>query len=184
MTLEDVSSRFVVISGCSGGGKSTLLSELSRRGFATVEEPGRRIVRQELETGGSALPWADIEAFLRRALDLAHNDLTRASTLDGWVFFDRGLIDAAAGLERVTGEPALRILGPARRYHRRVFITPPWPEIHVTDRERRHDFRDAIVEYEHLLEFFPALGYQLMLLPKVGVAARADYVLRALSIEH
>jgi predicted ATPase len=36
--------RFVVISGCSGGGKSTLLAELARRGYRTVEEPGRRIV--------------------------------------------------------------------------------------------------------------------------------------------
>jgi predicted ATPase len=32
---------FVVISGCSGGDKSTLLIELGRRGYATVEEPGR-----------------------------------------------------------------------------------------------------------------------------------------------
>jgi predicted ATPase len=32
-------NRFVVISGCSGGGKFTLLAELGRRGYATVEEP-------------------------------------------------------------------------------------------------------------------------------------------------
>ena len=37
-------SRHVVLSGCSGGGKSALLAELSSRGFETVEEPGRRIV--------------------------------------------------------------------------------------------------------------------------------------------
>ena len=48
--------RFVVISGCSGGGKSTLLAELGRRGHSTVEEPGRRIVAQELQQGGRALP--------------------------------------------------------------------------------------------------------------------------------
>ena len=39
--------RFVVITGCSGGGKSTLLDELGRRGHATIEEPGRRIVRED-----------------------------------------------------------------------------------------------------------------------------------------
>ncbi|HEY5105435.1 MAG TPA: AAA family ATPase [Caulobacteraceae bacterium] len=44
----------MVISGCSGGGKSTLLAELGRRGHATIEEPGRRIVREEL-TGERAL---------------------------------------------------------------------------------------------------------------------------------
>jgi predicted ATPase len=51
--------RFVVISGCSGGGKSTLLAELRGRGYAVVEEPGRRIVREELEGRGAALPWVD-----------------------------------------------------------------------------------------------------------------------------
>ena len=39
--------RFVVISGCSGGGKSTLLAELGRRGYAVVEEPGLRIVQNQ-----------------------------------------------------------------------------------------------------------------------------------------
>ena len=36
--------RFVVISACSSGGKSTLIAELGKRGYAVVDEPGRRIV--------------------------------------------------------------------------------------------------------------------------------------------
>jgi predicted ATPase len=47
--------------------KSTLLAELGRRGYAVVEEPGRRIVKNELEGEGSALPWVDETAFARRA---------------------------------------------------------------------------------------------------------------------
>jgi predicted ATPase len=66
--------RFVVISGCSGGGKSTLLGELARRGHAVVEEPGRRIVRDELERSGTALPWVDGVAFARRAIEMALAD--------------------------------------------------------------------------------------------------------------
>ena len=53
---------FVTISGCSGGGKSTLLSELRRRGFA-FDEPGRRIVADELKRCGRALPWVEAVAF-------------------------------------------------------------------------------------------------------------------------
>jgi predicted ATPase len=37
--------RFVVISGCSGGGKSTLLKELAKRDHDVIDEPGRRIVK-------------------------------------------------------------------------------------------------------------------------------------------
>jgi predicted ATPase len=118
---------FVVISGCSGGGKSTLLAELARRGYATVEEPGRRIVRAELASGGGALPWVDAVAFARRAIQMALADLEGARGLEGWVFFDRGLIDAASALEEMTGETALDRLETGRRYHRRMFLTPPWP---------------------------------------------------------
>jgi predicted ATPase len=172
--------RFVVISGCSGGGKSTLLTELGRRGYAIVEEPGRRIVKQELAAGGSALPWLDAAAFARRAIAISHEDRAFARTLAGWVFFDRGLIDAAAGLQQLTGEPALTTVAQSHRYHRRVFLVPPWPEIYLTDRERRHGFAAALGEYSRLRDAYPALGYQVYVLPKVGVVERADYVLRVL----
>jgi predicted ATPase len=173
--------RFVVISGCSGGGKSSLLAELGRRGHAVVEEPGRRIVREELSSGGSALPWVDGAAFARRAIAMAVADRASAAALDGWVFFDRGLVDAAAALEHLTGEQVLATLGQAHRYHRRVFLTPPWPEIYVTDLERRHDFNAALAEYSRLLEAYPSLGYELIVLPKVGVVERADIVLTTLA---
>jgi predicted ATPase len=100
-----------VISGCSGGGKSTLLAELGRRGQVTVEEPGRRIVKQQLLADGSALPWVDATAFARRTIALALADRTAVGSAAGWVFFDRGLIDAAAGLQHLTGEPTLTALG-------------------------------------------------------------------------
>ena len=93
-----MSDCFIVLSGCSGRGKSSLLDELRRRGYSVVDEPGRRIVQAELESGGRALPWLDLAAFARRAVELALSDLNAAAALPGWVFFDRGLVDAAAAL--------------------------------------------------------------------------------------
>lgn len=65
---------FVLISGCSGGGKSTLLNELRVRGHHVVEEPGRRIVREELAGDHRALPWVDPAAFARRAIEVTLAD--------------------------------------------------------------------------------------------------------------
>jgi predicted ATPase len=172
--------RFVVISGCSSGGKSALIAELSKRGYAVVDEPGRRIVKEELARGGSALPWIDKIAFARRAITMALADRAAAYSLNGWVFFDRGLIDAAAALQQLTGKPALVTLGQANRYHRRVFLTPPWPEIYRTDGERRHGLDVALAEYSRLLRTYPSLGYEISILPKVSVLERADFVLRTL----
>ena len=178
MTLGE---QFVLITGCSGGGKSTLLEELRARGHHVVEEPGRRIVKQELETGGDALPWVDEVAFAHRAIEMAMADRQAARAHAGWVFFDRGLIDAASALENITGQQVLGTLAALHRYHRRVFVAPPWPEIYETDAERRHGFEASLPEYRRLEATLPALGYEVIPLPKVGVSARAEFVLAALS---
>jgi predicted ATPase len=177
---EAILNSFVVISGCSGGGKSTLLAELARRGHAVIEEPGRRIVKEEQAGSGAALPWVDGAAFARRAVAMALADRAEAMQRSGWVFFDRGLIDAAAALEFQTGEPALETVAGPHRYHERVFLAPPWPQIFVADDERRRGFDAAVAEYERLIRAFSVLGYETVILPKATVAERADFVLRVL----
>jgi predicted ATPase len=172
--------RFVMISGCSGGGKSALLAELRRRGFATVDEPGRRIVREEQQGDGTALPWIDPVKFARRAIVMSKADIASAARLEGWVFFDRGLIDAAVALEHMGGESAAATIA-GSRFHRRVFLTPPWAEIFVTDDERRHGFQAAVEEYGRLYAAWPALGYETTVLPKMSVNERADFVLQSLA---
>ncbi len=174
-------NRFVTISGCSGGGKSALLGALSQRGYAVVEEPGRRIVREELASGGQALPWIDPVAFARRAIALSLADLAAAESASGWVFFDRGLIDAETALRQLTGEPPPDAAQARLRYHRQVFLAPPWPEIYRQDPERRHGYDDAVAEYERLAEAYPSLGYEIVLLPKIAIEARADFVIARLT---
>jgi predicted ATPase len=175
-------SQLVVISGCSGGGKSTLLEELRRRGHATVEEPGRRIVAEELRRGGSALPWLDPIAFAQRAIALALEDMAVAALgPSGWTFVDRGLVDAVVALEHVTGEPVPSGGEHLHGYYRQVFLAPPWPEIYLNDSERRHTFDDANAEYSRLIQAYPALGYQVSVLPKTGVEERADFVRQTLT---
>ncbi len=169
--------RRIVISGCSGGGKSTLLAELAARGLATRLEPGREIVREELAAGGDALPWVNLEAFLRRAAARSLADVLAAAELDSPVFFDRSIVDALAGLERLGApvEPAWR--DAAAHYDDPVFMAPPWPDLFETDPERRHAFEDAVAEHESLIAAYAALGYRLVDLPKLSVAQRADFVL-------
>ena len=117
--------RFFIISGCSGGGKSSLIAELARHGFAAIEEPGRRVVREELASGGNALPWIDAVAFVQQITAIAQADFEAARTLPGPVFFDRGLIDAAVARDHLSGEAALTELAARYRYASPVFLAPP-----------------------------------------------------------
>jgi predicted ATPase len=172
-------NRFVALSGCSGGGKSSLLQELRSRGYCVIDEPGRRIVQQELKSDGHALPWLDLEAFARKAVRVANDDLTLAATMPGWVFFDRGLVDAYVALQYATGEALSPTL--AECYHRRVFFVPPWAEIYASDPERRHCFIEAVSEFERLKTAYQSLGYKVIFLPTESVQTRADLVLSELS---
>jgi predicted ATPase len=114
-------------------------------------------------------------------LALAQADHDAARGTAGWVFFDRGVIDAVAGLHHLAGEPDLVVATRGYRYHARVFLVPPWPEIHVTDAERRHGMEEAIGEYDRLASVYPSLGYEVQVLPRVSVAERADIVLATIS---
>ncbi|MBS9719597.1 AAA family ATPase [Tianweitania sp. BSSL-BM11] len=174
--------RHVVLSGCSGGGKSTLLEELARRGFSVVAEPGRRIVEEELLGDGGALPWNDLAAFAERALDLAARDRASVAGEAGWVFFDRGLVDAGVALSHATRKPLITLLAPFARYHPQVFLTPPWPDIYRRDDGRQHGLEEAVAEYERLHDAYSKLGYEVTVLPKVNVEQRADLILHNVGI--
>ncbi|WP_375595752.1 AAA family ATPase [Algihabitans albus] len=173
--------RFFLISGCSGGGKSTLLVELKKRGHCVIEEPGRRIVTEEQAGTGAALPWIDMASFARRAIAMARSDLSFAERQSGFVFFDRGLVDAAVALEHAAGVPYRRTLGRERHYAPTVFLAPPWPEIYVQDGDRRHDLTAAVEEFERLKAALVDLGYSICLLPKASVNQRAEFLLGKLS---
>ena len=175
-------SRFYLITGCSGGGKSTLLAALAARGYATVPEPGRRIVA-EARRGAAPFPWADPVGFAHNALAMARADLCAARRLRGPVFFDRGVVDAALALQHCDGRPLADSFGPQRAYARIVFVAPPWPVLFVRDADRRHEYADALREYARIHATLPTLGYRVVHLPRAPVAARVRFVL-ARSIAH
>ncbi len=163
--------RKVVITGCSGGGKSTLLDELFRRGHAVVKEPGRRVIAAEHASGGNGFPWEDQVRFSTLAFWMAVGD-HGAADIDP-TFFDRSALDQAAWFER----EGKVVPGEVPRYDRNVFLTPPWEAQFAKDEDRRHSFDEAVVEYDDLLSRLPRWGYLCHILPKVSVKDRADWLL-------
>jgi len=166
----------VVLSGCSGGGKSTMIAELARRGHATFAEPGRRLVE-----GGLADPLADPEGFAVAAIGLALAD--HAAAPPGLSFFDRAVLDGLNWFAQ-TATPlpaALRGLADSHRYFRRVYMTPPWPAIFVQDAARRHELSAGQAEYVALCLHLPAMGYDPVDLPLLPVARRVDWLLADLA---
>ena len=175
-------TRFYVITGCSGGGKSTLLSELEQRGYRVFPEPGRQIVKEQQFVDGDGLPWKDATKFAELCVSRAMYFYNSAQRLEPPVFFDRSVIDNIAGIERLgLPMPAYFPLTLVQyRYAPRVFMVPPWREIFVQDAKRQHSYADTEQEFYGLQQAYEANGYEVVLVPKFPVNARADFIEREL----
>ncbi|RLP24681.1 AAA family ATPase [Mesorhizobium sp. YM1C-6-2] len=177
--MQNPHDRFFVLTGGPGAGKTTLIEALKARGFATTDEAGRGVIREQMQGGGDGLPWLDRERFAELMFDWELRSYRQAERQDGPVIFDRGLPDTI-GYLRLEGlevpawmeEEALRL-----RYNRRVFVAPPWKEIYGRDEERRQDWEVAVRTHAVMVETYTELGYELIELPLVSVAQRAAFVL-------
>ena len=177
--LVNHANRFVLLSGCSGGGKSTLLAALRKRGFVCFEEPGRQVVREQLLIGGPGLPWQDPSLFAELCVSRAIQQMATAAGEAGPVFFDRGIVDAVAFFDYLGRDVPEHIERAARllRYAPRMFLTPPWREIFAGDAERRHSYDEAVAQYEASLVTFRRLGYETIELPKATIERRVEFIL-------
>ncbi|MEM1264920.1 MAG: AAA family ATPase [Pseudomonadota bacterium] len=165
-----MSERFFLLTGCSSGGKSTLLDALAATGVCTVEEPGRRVV------AGGVDPYETPARFAEACIACALEDW-QGSPRDATVVFDRGILDAVSALIAMgsADESHLDLIA-THRYAPATVFAPPWPEIYVRDGARRHGLEAAVEEYERLLEHHRAWGYRPTVLPKADVATRLAWM--------
>ena len=79
--------------------------------------------------------------------------------------------------------PVLDASGAASAGRVKICVRAAWVQRgtgYVTDNERRHSLA-GVAEYQRLVDAYPALGYEVTILPKVGVAERTEFVLRTLA---
>lgn len=171
--------RRIVISGCSGGGKSTLIDGLASKGFQTVPEAGRIVVREALASSGDALPWVDRKNFAEKLAAFAIQQFDATADLDGLVFFDRSVIEALVYSQMHNVEMPVWLGQAVRncRYDDTVFVVPPWQDIFVEDEERRHSFDEAVTEYHSVLKAFTEFGYNVCEVPRMANQERVEFIL-------
>jgi predicted ATPase len=172
----------LVITGPPGSGKTPIVDELGASGFTGVAEPAREVIAEQRALGGDGVWDRNPQLFLTLMLSRAVADFRRMSGAPGPVFFDRGIPDLIGyaelfGLDTSDAAKAAA----AHRYHDPVFVLPSWPEIYVTDSERRMTFEAAEAFGDRVRRIYVELGYSVVEVPRDTVVARARFLLDALA---
>jgi predicted ATPase len=177
---------FIIITGGPGAGKTTLLREIERLGYRTVAESARAVIAERLACGLAPRP--EPAAF---ALEILRRDIekyeqqsqTSESRTSGWVFFDRAIPEALA-MVQATGAMTpeqVQELRDRYRFHRQVFVLPPWQAIYRQDAERDQTFAHAVAVHRDLVDLYRRLGYELHEVPALTVEQRARRVLSVIA---
>lgn len=173
-------TEWVVITGAPSSGKTSVIDELSRRGFPIVREAARSFIEACLKKGETL---ADIRgdeiSFQTEITDLAL-ELDRQLNLKQLTFMDRGLPDSISYL-RFGGHDPMRAETAARLYiYKAVFIFDRLPV--VADGVRSENNSDAMTLDKLLEEDYRRLGYLPIRVPVLSIAERADFILKKLNL--
>src|SRR5262245_16259296 len=148
-----------------------------RLGFLGVNEPAREILAEQRATGGSGVYDKDPRLFCHLMLERAIADYERLADAGEPAFFDRGIPDMVGYAEIFGLDPSAALAASRRyRYDDVVFALPAWPEIYVTDGERKMTFESARAFGDRVREVYLDLGYRIVEVPYDSVAARARLI--------
>ena len=104
-----------------------------------VPEVARQIIQEQVESGGTALPWRDREAYIFLMLQQSIESYLTHTPASRPMFSDRGIPDTLCYAQLISFSDEGFILEACRqyRYGPVVFLAPPWREIYETDSERK-----------------------------------------------
>lgn len=86
-------SKFFIFTGGPGAGKTTTLALLQSEGMNVCDESGRKIIRQQMNTGGCAVPWKDKARYAQLMAQDSIEAYKAAMDYPRIVLFDRGMPD-------------------------------------------------------------------------------------------
>ncbi|MDR2235219.1 MAG: AAA family ATPase [Chryseobacterium sp.] len=174
-------NQLYVITGGPGAGKTTLLEELGRSGFAVVPEEARKIIKEQMSSGGDGLPWKNKGNYADLMLNASAETYQQIKKMNipGAIFFDRGILDTICymEMEKIPVSEASEAVIRETVYNDPVFILPPWKEIYENDQERKQTWEEAVFTFEKMKETYLKYGCIVIEVPRDTVENRRDFVL-------
>ena len=172
-------AKTIVISGGPGSGKTTIINQLSQRGYTCYDEVSRSIIQQGQEAGIEQLFLTDPELFSKKLLEGRIQQFIDAKTIDEkLVFLDRGIPDIVAYMDFKQEESPKSFTDACEKCrYDFVFLLPPWEKIYKQDNERYETFEESRAIYENLKKTYTNYGYEIVEVSFGNLMERVNYIL-------
>ncbi|MAN27554.1 MULTISPECIES: AAA family ATPase [Mesonia] len=168
----------IVILGGPGTGKTSVLNELAKRGYHCLPEVSREIIQQAQKEGIEQLFLTQPLLFSEKLLEGRIRQFHEAEEISAPVFIDRGIPDVTAYMDFKKEKYPDSFIEANKNYkYDQAFILPIWDEIYESDTERYENLQQAKDIEKHLMNTYEDLGYQLIEVPKLSIAQRADFII-------
>lgn len=167
-----------VLTGGPCAGKTTTIDELARRGHPVLAEPARLIIDEKLAAGHTIEEIVSDPDWLPSVVRRAHAQES-AVPRDELFFFDRATPDSLAyyRLSHRPVEDFFRTAMNELRY-RKIFLLDLVD--FVNDEGRPETPEQAMLIHTAIREAYADQGYEIVEVPVMPVAERADYILERL----
>ena len=171
-----------ILTGTPGSGKTSILHELKRQGYAVVEEAATDVNARELGLGNPE-PWLQPD-FIDSIVRLQKQRQLEAATLpDELQWYDRSPMCTLA-LSRYLGYPAsASLVEEIERieregiYHRRVFFIEHLGFCQPTE-VRKITFEESLVFEKIHEETYTSLGYDLLKIAPEALSERVHCIIK------
>ena len=171
-------SNYYILTGAMGGGKSTILKELSTLRYNCIAEPAREILKEQRAAGKDGTPDRNPARFNELMLEKMISDYESNQKSDDIIIFDRGIVDVIAYAELLNTDNTAAIKAANEcKYNSHVFLFDAWKEIYTNDDERKMSFELSAGFATSVRNVYMKLGYEIIDVPFVSIAERVEFII-------
>ena len=170
--------RIVLIGGPSTG-KTSLINGLEKEGQICLHEVSREVTKAAQEEGIEQLFLTEPLLFSEKLLEQRILQFKQVENINAsLVFIDRGIPDVVAYMDYLGQTYPKKFTDACKDFiYDKVFVLPPWKDIHVTDEERYENFEQAEAIQNSLIKSYTSYGYDPVDVPKASVKERVEFIL-------
>ncbi len=175
-------TNWCVITGAPSSGKTSVIDELSKRGYPIQTEVARELIEECLRHGMTLAEIRGADYVQEMQRKILRFKLAREAALDEkkLVFSDRGTPDSIVYF-KLAGVDAKQAIEASHTYHyRAVFMLDRLPL--VQDGVRTESDGQAEKIGAQIASAYTALGYELVAVPVLPIPDRVDFILQKLGM--